>query len=189
MRQLRIYVPASDTVEIGARGDYVRLKTGSVSLRIEDPDREHWLELSEGDSVNLKQFDRLKLTHSDATGQYFTLLIGNGTSSDSARIGGAMTAIPTTTGGAAHHAQVTVTSASGVLLAANSARRYLLVQNRSLTGSIWINLNGIAATKANGIRIEPGGFYESNTAWVSTAQIRAIGDIASNPDILVIEGD
>lgn len=81
----------------------------------------------------------------------------------------------------------TVTNASAQLLAANTARRYLMVQNKSTTGTIFLNFGAGAATTANGIRLGPGAVWEWDFN-VPTKAIQAIGDIASNPDVLTVEG-
>lgn len=89
--------------------------------------------------------------------------------------------------GTVTQAAVAVNNASGVLLAANAGRSYLFVQNKSATGTIWINLAGVAATQANGIRLEPGESYELSGLSCPAGDVRAIGDIANNPDVVVLE--
>jgi hypothetical protein len=84
------------------------------------------------------------------------------------------------------NAAATVTSGGGSLLAANASRRYLLVQNKDLVGRIWINF-GAAATQANGLLLVPGGSFELD-AKVSQQQIFAIGDLASNANVVTCEG-
>ena len=85
------------------------------------------------------------------------------------------------------NAQATVTNVSAQLLAANTARRYLMIQNNDPTGIIYIGFGAAAVTASNGIRITPGGFYEFSD--VQTTQvIRAIGSIASNANVVVVEG-
>jgi hypothetical protein len=81
--------------------------------------------------------------------------------------------------------QKTVTNASASLLAANTAREYLLIQNKDASGNLYINF-GAAATFANGVLIPPKGtlILDSN---MLTAEIFAIGDIASNANIVVVE--
>lgn len=82
----------------------------------------------------------------------------------------------------------TVTSASAQLLAANASRSYLLIQNNSTTGDIFVRLDGAAATTANGIRIPGnGGSYELQD-YNPTGAVTAIGSIASNPNIVIVEG-
>lgn len=81
----------------------------------------------------------------------------------------------------------TVANASGQLIASNTSRTYLLIQNKDAAGNVYLNFGAGAATVANGIRIQPGGVYELN-ANISTQAIQAIGDIASNTNVLVVEG-
>lgn len=84
------------------------------------------------------------------------------------------------------HSAVTVTNASQQFLTANSSRRYLLIQNRDVTGNIFMRF-GAAATTATGIQIAPGANYEIDTA-VSGQTVNIIGDIASNANVLIVEG-
>lgn len=80
----------------------------------------------------------------------------------------------------------TVTNASGVLMAANANRQYLLIQNQSASGEIWIAF-GKAATTADGVRIIAGGAFEM-VGVCTTQEIRAIGSIASNTNVITVEG-
>lgn len=80
----------------------------------------------------------------------------------------------------------TVTNATAQLVAANSARKYLLIQNKDPVGKIWIQF-GAAATQAAGVLIVPGGNFEMISK-ISAQQIQAIGDLASNANITVVEG-
>lgn len=82
----------------------------------------------------------------------------------------------------------TVTSTSGILVAANTNRRYLMIQNKDSTGLIHLRLDGNAATLSNGIAIQPKGYWESSSTWICTAAVHAIGSIASNANVLVVEG-
>ena len=81
----------------------------------------------------------------------------------------------------------TVTNASTQLVAGNTARAYLLIQNKDPAGIVYVNFGAGAATAANGIKIQPGGAYEMSEVQ-STQAIQAIGDIASNANVLVVEG-
>jgi hypothetical protein len=80
----------------------------------------------------------------------------------------------------------TVTNASAQLLAANTNRQYLIIQNNDPSGNIYVNF-GNAATAANGIKIAAGGAYEL-VGVISTQQIFAIGDIASNANVVTVQG-
>lgn len=81
----------------------------------------------------------------------------------------------------------TVTSASAQLVAANASRSYLLIQNNDAAGILYVNFGAGAATAANGVKIPPGGSYELNANQSNTA-VQAIGDIASNANVVVVEG-
>jgi hypothetical protein len=83
--------------------------------------------------------------------------------------------------------QKTVTNASAQILAANSAREYLLIQNKDPAGTIWVGFGTGAVTQANGVRIVPGGSFEL-IGVCTTQEIRAIGDIASNANVTTVEG-
>lgn len=93
----------------------------------------------------------------------------------------------TNTGGAFTQSQKTVTNASAQLLAAKSDRRYLLIQNNDASGIIYVTLDGTAATTAKGIKIDAGGSYECQ-GYLPTGEIRAIGSIASNANVVAVEG-
>lgn len=84
------------------------------------------------------------------------------------------------------NANVTVTNASAVHSAANSSRQYLLIQNKHASGNLFVSF-GAAATTANGVRVGPGGAYESG-AVCPTGAVHIIGDIASNADVVIVEG-
>lgn len=93
----------------------------------------------------------------------------------------------TNVNGVFFNAAKTVTNASAQLQAANALRRYLLIQNKDAAGAIFVTLDGTAATTANGVKIPPGGSYELQ-AFVPVGAIMAIGDIASNANIVTVEG-
>lgn len=80
----------------------------------------------------------------------------------------------------------TVTNVSAPMIVGNALRQYLLIQNKSTTGSIYINF-GSVATVLNGLKIGPGDSYEMQAAQSSGA-INAIGDIASNANIVIVQG-
>ena len=91
------------------------------------------------------------------------------------------------TAGAFAHTQETVTNASGSMLAAKSNRRYLLIQNNDTLGNIFVRTDGTPATLVTGIKIGPGESLEL-TVYVPVGEITAIGDIASNANVLAVEG-
>ena len=80
-----------------------------------------------------------------------------------------------------------VTNVTAQLLAALAGRTYLFIQNKSDTGTIWLNIVGLGANQGSGIRLEPGESFAMEGNRVSAAAIFAIGDIPNNPDIVAVE--
>lgn len=79
----------------------------------------------------------------------------------------------------------TVVSATTALLALNTSRKFVSIQNNDSSGILYINF-GAAATTAH-FKLIPGATLILDTV-VSTQAINAIGSIASNANISVIEG-
>jgi hypothetical protein len=84
-------------------------------------------------------------------------------------------------------AAANVTNASAQLLAANASRSYLLIQNNDASGDIYVTLDGGAATLAKGIKIAAGGSLEL-ADFLPTDAVFAIGSIAANGNVVVVEG-
>lgn len=192
MRIYEIKIAPNSIYELAANGDYVRVRTSLVDLNIENPEFSEKIIASSGDAYEFTQFKRLQISHNDAAEQTVQLIISKGKKADSSKIGGSITLaggvavasqVPAQATGA--NTQKTVTNASASLVAANAAREYLLIQNKDASGNIYINF-GAAATVANGVLIPPKSTFilDSN---ILTAQIFAIGDIASNANIVVVE--
>lgn len=79
----------------------------------------------------------------------------------------------------------TVTNSSGTLLAANTARKSVLIQNNDTAGIVYLNFTTTATTAH--LQIRPGqSIFMSGI--LPSALIRAIGSIASNANVVVIEG-
>lgn len=190
LRDITINVPAGSVDSLATKGNYIRLKTApaGVTLRVQNQNGNDDVSLVEGDAVNLGEFESLQLSHVEATAQSFTVTIGNGTRADSAKVGGsvAVSGLPDEQGAYTQAAE-TVTNASGLLVAANAARRVLLISNNSATGDIYVNLAGAAATVAAGHRIKAGDAMLLDR-YPPSGAIYAIGSIASNPDVVVSEG-
>lgn len=90
----------------------------------------------------------------------------------------------TNNSGAFSFAAPAVANVSTNICNAGSYSRYLLIQNKSASGTIWVSLNGALANVTNGIKIPPGGSLELDS-FLPVAQINAIGDLASNTDVVV----
>lgn len=84
----------------------------------------------------------------------------------------------------------TVTSGGGQLLPANPLRGSLEIQNNDSAGVIVVHVYGGTAilNPPNGIRIAPGGSWYWPPENCPQGVINAIGSIASNPNVTVVEG-
>ncbi len=135
-------------------------------------------------SFNLKntEFDTIQLT--SATAQTVRFAYGSGEAGTRRAAGSVNIA---NTAGAFTQSQKTVTNASAQLLASNTTRRYLLIQNNDAAGILYVTLDGTAATAAKGIQIPAGGSYECQ-GYVPTGALFAIGSIANNANVVVVEG-
>lgn len=76
--------------------------------------------------------------------------------------------------------------ASGLLVAANAARKFLMVQNLSVSQDVVLNLAGGAAVLASGVKLAPGASLLLDVATPSGA-INAIAS-AAGAVVVVVEG-
>lgn len=79
----------------------------------------------------------------------------------------------------------TVTSSSGVLLAANAARKVFIIQNNDVSGIVYLGF-GVTATTSM-LQVGPGQSLTISVG-VPVVAINAIGSIASNTNLVVISG-
>lgn len=175
---------ANESRQILFEGTYFKLlsATGAVDVTIEGqgtiPD------LSSGRGLKDTAYSRLILTDKTGASNSIQLFCATEEYVDQTFSGVVTLA---NVNGPFTQAAKTVTSSSAQLLAANSARRYLLIQNNATSGIIYVTLDGTAATNAKGIKIDPGGSYECQ-GYVPTGEIRAIGSISSNANVVAVEG-
>jgi hypothetical protein len=89
--------------------------------------------------------------------------------------------------GQAHVAAAkTVTTTAANHLAALATRKYLCIQNQDAAGIIYVRCDGTAATAtAASLKMAPGDVWEPKV--VPTGAVSAIGDIASNANVHMIE--
>lgn len=189
---LTMTLSAGQRVEFSELGDFFRLMAGTGTVTVQ-----YYLngaQVAEGTNVQVGYaerftsgtFDRFAITNTSGASQSITVAtrLGNEVHYDTPPNGQVTV---TNTAGAFSQAQKTVTNASGQLLAANTARRYLLVQNNDTAGVLYVKLDGSTATSATGITIQPGGSYEC-AGYAPTGAITAIGSIASNANVVIVEG-
>lgn len=83
---------------------------------------------------------------------------------------------------------VNVSNTSTTLVSANAARKYILIQNQSAAGRVFVHFGAAAATTTNGFLLTGGDAYEFPDGIVYTGEIRAISDTAGNKAVHVTEG-
>lgn len=186
---LTLTITAGAQVEFTEPGDFFRLMNAAYDVDVFF--YRQGAEIARAESVSggyaekfTEQFDRVVLRSATTQSVQFVTRAGNFVAYDTPPNGNVTI---TNTGGAFTQAAATVTNASAQLLAANAARRYLLIQNNDSGGDIFVRLDGATATAANGIKIAAGGSYEGQ-GYVPTGAIVAIGSIASNANIVTVEG-
>lgn len=179
-------IQAGTTLEFYEAGDFFRLLecNNPVDVRFYTNEAEQVKAegISEGYAEHFSvQFQRIKITSVTTQTLQFVVRLGNTVAYDAPPVGAALQ-------GAFTQTNATVTSASALLKAANASRRYLFIQNNDASGDIYITLDGSASTAAKGIKIGAnGGAYELQ-GFVPVGAINAIGSIASNANIVVVEG-
>jgi hypothetical protein len=187
---ITLTMTAGQRIEFVEPGDFFRLMAATATITVEY--YKDGKELAEGTLVsvgyaekfNEGSFDKIAITSTAAQTLTFATRLGNEVLYDTPPNGQVTV---TNTAGAFTQAQKTVTNASATMLTANTARRYLLIQNNDATGDIYVTTNGVAATTTNGIKIRAGGSYEIQ-GFAPTGAINAIGSIASNANIVAVEG-
>lgn len=197
IRNITLNIKTGQREELPLRGDGLRLVAASVPIFFKsiEGDMDFYLEQGEQALFDEKTFQRLQVWHSSGADQVITITVSEGSKFNGAKISGSVTITGTPTvsitsltptNAAGANANPTVTNVAAQLVAANAARKYCLIQNKDAAGNIYINFGGVA-TVANGLKISAGGSYELNCN-ILTAAISAIGDIASNANIVVITG-
>lgn len=186
-----ITINAGQRLEFYDRGDFFRLMEGVDPVQVTF--YYNGQEVAEGDNVregyaekfDKGEFDRISITSATTQVIQFVVRYGNVVSYDKTPEGDVNIL---NVNGAFSQAQKTVTNASAALFAAKATRRYLLIQNNDATGDVYITLDGTAATTAKGIKLAAGGGSYECQGYAPTDAINAIGSIASNANIVAVEG-
>lgn len=186
-----IVIPASGSHRLLVSGQYFKILAASGPVKVQS-DFGTLDGIAAGQGLEKTPFDFLFFTDKSGAPNTVQVLVGDENFIDGMTGSVVVTAATIATNVAPKsaafvNAQKTVTNASAQLLAANAARQYLMIQNKDAAGSIYIGFGATAATVANGVLIGPGGAYELPGA-ISTQEIQAIGSIASNANIVAVEG-
>lgn len=183
-------ISAGATLQFSEDADFFRYLEGTAAITVRFYKNGAEVTIAEGvkpgyaEDFQAGNFDRLTITSDTTQTIQFVTRLGNVVNYDAPPTGAV-----TLSGqvGAVTQAQATVTNASAQLLAAKANRKYLMIQNKDSGGDVYVNLAGAAATTANGVKIGPGDSLELAT-YCPSAAIFAIGSIASNANVVVVEG-
>ena len=188
--KIDVTINAGQTLEYFEPGDFFRLldATGPVDITFYSQGKEvsEAENIGEGFAEKFRSgtFDRVRITSATTQALQFVIRLGADVFYDKPPTGAVTIA---NVNGAFSQSPKTVTNASAQLFAANAQRRYLLIQNNDTSGDIYVRLDGAAATIGTGVKIPAMGSYEL-AGFTPTGDIMAIGSIASNANVVVVEG-
>lgn len=194
LRNKKITLSPSEEYDFPITGDSIRLVSANVPIyfKTRDGSLDFYLEKGEKAQFDENAFQTLTIYHLDAADQSIIISVGKGADVGSAKFsgevvitGGSNISLLRGPAGYLFTYPKTVTNVSSQIDGINVNRKYYAIQNKSLTGKIWINTGGAAATQANGILLNPQEVWAPD--YVQLGVVTAIGDIASNPDILVVQ--
>lgn len=140
------------------------------------------------------QIDRVRITSVAGGAIAFVLRLGNEVRYDKAPSGTVSGTVAVSnlgaTQGAYSRAAIAAQDAvtAGTILAANAARRYCLVQNNDATKYLRLRVDGTAPTTSTGIRIAPGGYWESSPGYAPNGAIKVIAETAGGIAVEALEG-
>ncbi len=186
--QINTTISAGQRLEFFDRGDFLRILSATYNLTVEF--YKNGIEVAEATNIGAgyaekfaEWFDKIAITSDTTQAIQVVIRLGNDVRYDTPPNGNVtiIAAASTFT-----NTQKTVTNASATLVNANAGRRYLMIQNNDPSGDIYVRLDGIASTLVTGVKIAAGGALELQNLVPSTA-ITAIGNIASNTNIVVVE--
>lgn len=186
IRALTFIIGPGEVVEASIYCDYLRIKSALVEVNILTID--DLFTLSEGEEALLGDTKRVSLSHSSLIQQTIVIIVGTNAKIGSSKVSGNVSVVinnkPT---GQFNCTPINVVTTSAQFLAGNSVRKSLMIQNKSLTGNIWVYLSSIAgaATQLNGIKLASGQMLAPDLT--HTGFVTIIGDLATNPDVVISE--
>lgn len=174
-------------------GDFFRILTDSASTTFDVEFYSAGKEIVDAASVKAGYserfigggFDRIKIRATVNSTVQFVIRLGNIVGYDIAPTGSVLVN-GITNKATFTHSISNVANVATLIKAAMEGRKYLLIQNRDDVGNIWVKLDGFFSSMSFGVKVGPGESLELADACPSVS-IYAIGDIASNPNVLVVE--
>lgn len=176
LRLHTITVPANGFAPMPFDADYIRVQNASIEFWFKTQEGDDF-KLLEGEEAFLQPFQVMTIENRTGSPQDITFYIGkNGAKVGSAKVSGNVTI--DNTAGAFTQGRASVTTVNQALIAANAARRYLLIQNNDASAVLRVTLDGAAATAGEGFRIEAGESLELSD-YVPTGAINCMMETAS----------
>lgn len=130
-------------------------------------------------------FDKVTIESATAQEVQFVTRLGNEVHYDQPPQG--MVIISNARGEMTRAAASVGSGAAVELLPANAGRRYLLIQNNSSSGNLRLRLDGVDPAAAQGVRIPPGGYWESPALFAPSGPVRLIAESGS-VEVEALEG-
>lgn len=165
MRTSSYFIPAGERIEIATAGNYVQVRESAVDLIIEHPEKNEKIEASQGDDFQLSDFSRLYVTNTGGTDETVKLTISKDKKAGSAKVGGSVNVAGSVTlaNGGMTQGRASVTNVNQQILASDTGRRYLLIQNNDAAAVLRVTIDGNAATASQGFRVGAGDSLELST--------------------------
>lgn len=176
-------IPGSGTLPVLVPGEYFKIMSATFPVNVKASFGE-LSGLTAGQGLENTRFDSLMIQNTSASANTIRIFIGDENFIDGMTGNVGITSIVSARD-TYSQATYTVTPTAANAISAG-ARDYLLIQNKSSSGTVWVNF-GTTATQANGLRLSHGDVWESGISCPQGA-VSCIGDIASNPDVLIIVG-
>lgn len=186
-----VTINAGQRLEFYERGDFFRLMEGIDPVQVTY--YYNGQEVSEADNVregyaeefDKGEFDRIAITSATTQAIQFVIRYGNKVAYDKTPEGDVNIL---NVNGAFTNSVVAVSTTNVQLLPAKANRRYLLIQNNDSAATVWVRVDGVAATSGTGVRLLNGGSSLEFQGYVPTGAINAIGDGAGTANLQIVEG-
>lgn len=179
LRDQKVKIAAGEQITLAVNADYLRIKKSNIPVRFKTKNGDDF-EIKQGDEVSISNFEYVYIKNESAGDEVIDLYTGKDERVGSAELSGSvaltgdvslsaatLAALESVTvqnkdaaNGAFTQGRASVTNVNQVLIAANAARRYLLIQNNSTTAVLRVKLDGSAATAGAGFRVTQGAVLE-----------------------------
>lgn len=183
MRDFEFTINANSQDPRVAIGDFIKIKTASIELRIiaETHDGRVLadLKMSEGSQVSLpEKYHTIRVENTTGSSTTAVLILGNGEVSDNQLSGNVSVsnAVSIDVGAAINNNTHTVGTTAVKILSASVTRKSIFIQNRDLANSIYIGKSSV--TVANGFEIKAGESLVLDRA--PEAEVWSVSSVAGN---------